>query len=187
MSHAKRTLIQHRQGLKNNQNCFTEDKNRVIKNWIKKASPWVNEQIKNKPPGYCKKPPVTSILTKMANMVWEAQGGKPLFQFDSADGLPLSWNGPSKHRHRPIHYWDYNYSLYEVGHMLPVNSGGSNNPENLCFQSARCNQHIQSSLPLQDVIDSYFKGNEEVLTRIESLRNLHNSQEWIELRNTLGY
>jgi len=174
MSYPAGGLNQHRQELNGNQNRFTTDKNRAITNWVKEVRKWIRKQnnisIRNKDS--------TSTLTKMANMVWEAQGGKPLFQFDSADGLPLSWNRPQD--------GEKNYIRYDIGHMLPVNSNGDSNPENLCFQSARCNQHIQSSLPLQDVIDSYFKGNEEVLTRINSLFELHKSQEWTQLRGMLG-
>jgi len=165
-------LNQHRIELSVNQDRFTQDKTRTIKNWIKHARKWVSE----KNPSANKKN-TSIILEQMANMLWEAQGGKPLFQFDSANGLPLSWNRPQD--------GTVNYIRYEIGHMNPVNNGGLSNPENLCYQSARCNQHIQSSLSLDEVLESYFQDNQEVLDRVNSVLSLHQSEEWKRLRSLL--
>ena len=56
-----------------------------------------------------------------------------------------------------IHTWDNcDFIRYEIGHYLPRNAGGQNDPENLCFMSGRCNQHIQASLPLDVVMNDLF-------------------------------
>jgi hypothetical protein len=103
----------------------------------------------------------------ISSMIFEAQGNKPLFQFGNEI---TSWNRPS--------YWNLNYLKYEIGHKTPVNAGGTSHPENLCFMSARCNQHIQSSLEMNYVIDWYFSHNDEVKQRLTNLENLYRSELW---------
>ena len=157
-------LNQHRIDLSLNPSCFTQDKTRAIDNWVK-------ESIKS----YPKK--AKTILKDMALMVWEAQGGVPLFQFSGKNNLPMSWNRPQD--------GETNYIRYEIGHMISKNYGGTSEVENLCYQSARCNQHIQSSLLLEEVIDAYFSNNQEVLDRVDSLKTLHQSYKWFEKKKEL--
>ena len=103
----------------------------------------------------------------LADMIFEAQGKKPLFQFGEDI---VAWNRPS--------YWNLNYIKYEIGHKLPVNAGGTSHPENLCYMSARCNQHIQSSLEMHNVLDWYFSHNDEVKNRLKNLDELYLSENW---------
>ena len=56
---------------------------------------------------------------------------------------------------------------------------GLNNPENLSFQSARCNQHIQTSMNYFETTE--YNCKEEVKHRIDNLFILHKSKEWNEI------
>ena len=165
-------LNEHRIQLSNNPKCFTEDKERSIKNWILQAWKWLSKSNPS-----VKKNVAVPLLREMAIIVWEAQGERPLFHFDSVNGLPLSWNRPQDGLK--------NYVRYEIGHMTPVNSGGLSQFENLCYQSARCNQHIQSSLSLDEVLESYFQNNQEVLDRVSSVFISHQTTRWKEIKKLL--
>ena len=165
-------LNEHRLSLKNNNLCFIQDKERAINNWCKHSY----EFIKTKTT--FKKTEIWGTLNQMAELVWEAQEGKPLFHFLSVkNDMPMSWN-------RPQNGAD-NYIRYEIGHINPIHTGGTSHPNNLCFQSARCNQHIQSSLDIEEVI-LYFSSIHDVLERINRLKILHKSEEWNLLLIKLG-
>ncbi len=62
---------------------------------------------------------------------------------------------------------------------ISLNQGGSNSPENLSFQSARCNQHIQTSMNYFETTE--YNCKEEVKKRIDNLFILHKSKEWINI------
>ena len=77
---------------------------------------------------------------------------------------------------------------WEIGHLISLNQGGLNNPENLSFQSSRCNQHIQTSMNYYETTEYNCKN--EVKQRIDKLFILHKSKEWnnvIEQINALKY
>jgi hypothetical protein len=72
--------------------------------------------------------------------------------------------------------------------MNPINNGGESNPENLCYMSARCNQHIQSSLPMDEVLAIYFNSNsiaKKVVDKYNNLLKLHQSEKWLELKKQI--
>jgi hypothetical protein len=164
-------LTAHRANLSANPICFSQDKERAITNWMKHC--WAFVKIHSP----LKKSQADSILREMAELVFDAQGGQPLFQFNmGSTGLPTAWNRPQD--------GDKDYIRYEVGHIHPQLEGGESNPENLTFQSARCNQHIQSSLDIDEVLE-YFQDNEVVLQRMNSLRELHHSTHWNYLKSQL--
>ena len=52
-------------------------------------------------------------------------------------------------------------------------------PENLSFQSARCNQHIQTSMNYFETTE--YNCKEEVKNRINKLFILHKSKEWTDI------
>ena len=167
MPYPPKGLNEHRTMLGANPSRFTEDKERAIQNWVKHA--WESAR---RVTSLSKKQSVP-ILKDMALLVWEAQGGVPFFNFGEVE-RPVCWNRPQDGMK--------NYIRYEIGHLNPRSNGGGSEPENLCFQSARCNQHIQSSLPIDEVMGFYFETNEEVAGRLESLKRLHSSQRWVDLR-----
>ena len=164
-----KSLHIHRQSLKDNVNSFVEDKDRAIENMTKHIWNWVKIVSPN-----TKKNEIKNILFEIAYMIFDAQSQMPLFQFGEDI---TAWNRPGD--------WNYNYIRYEIGHKTPINAGGTSHPENLCFMSARCNQHIQSSLEMHNVLDWYFSNNVEVQSRINSLEELYKSDSWKEKINQI--
>ena len=165
-------LTEHRKNISDNKDAFVQDKDRAIANWIKHCWTYVRSH------GSLSKRESTPILEEMAELVWNAQMGMPLFQFNaSSTGLPMSWNRPQD--------GELNYIRYEIGHIHPQLEGGESNPENLTFQSARCNQHIQSSLDIDEVM-TYFDNVSEVKSRMNHLNDLYHSEIWTSLKDSLG-
>jgi len=157
-----KNLHSHRNAIKDNSIAFSEDKERALENMTKHIWNWVKIVSPD-----AKKNQIKNYLLELAIMIFEAQGQKPLFQFGEEI---TAWNRPGD--------WNYNYIRYEIGHKTPINAGGTSHPENLCFMSARCNQHIQSSLEMHNVLDWYFSNNTEVQDRVNSLEELYKSEEW---------
>ena len=60
--------------------------------------------------------------------------------------LPLCWNAPKN--------WDLNYVKYEWGHLhsRDQNPVAAHRLENLALYSARCNQHIQTSMNTEELM-----------------------------------
>ncbi len=85
------------------------------------------------------------ILKEIVFLLFEAQEHRPFFHVEGTE-LPLCWNRPSD--------WDINYVKYEWGHLLSQNqmTEKSSSIENIGLYSARCNQHIQSSMNIQELM-----------------------------------
>ena len=165
-------LLEHRARLAANPSAFTKGKESAIERWVDHA--WKGARAVRQKAGLpaMRRKQAAPLLREMAVMVWEAQGGEPLFHFGNYGDV--CWNVPQRGLK--------NYITYEIGHMEPTSNGGSSEPENLCFQSGRCNQHIQSSLPIEQVVSYYFQTNKEVLERLERLKRLHTSERWLSIR-----
>jgi len=166
-------LDEHRRQLVDNPDCFSFDKDRTCQNWCNKA--W--KHVRDHTSFEFKRREAMPILGQMADMVWAAQGGRPLFHFVSYTDLPMSWNAPMN--------GEKNYIVYEIGHLNPRLSGGDDHPNNLSFQSQRCNQGIQSGLNLDEVM-TYFENISEVQNRLRNLISLHRTEEWDSLLSQLG-
>jgi len=177
---AKITLNEHRRLLVGNKECFEEpsELERCFDRWAEHVWPWLKEQLLSKGIKTKKKEKKPTLIS-MAELVFEAQERKPFFQFNCENDLPLAWNGPARGG------FAADFIKYQIGHLEPRNNGGQSNPENLCFMSERCNQHIQSSLPIEEVMSAYFSDNSEVKGRWENLKELHESKEWNDLRSSL--
>jgi len=156
-------LLQHRTNLLNNPNRYIEDKERAIIRFAETAY---------KSYGCCgkNKKLLISLLKQLGKLVFENQE-KPIYEYE--DSLPRSWNSPMKDG------WKINYIKWEIGHLVSLNQGGLNNPENLSFQSARCNQHIQTSLNYYETTE--YNCKEEVKNRIDNLFLLHKTKEWNDI------
>lgn len=159
-------LDDHRRNLRDNPDAWSKDKDRAIERMAEKIRKY--HKIKKD----------QSII--LANKIWEAQGGMPLLYFENSAGLPMCWNYPffkrqKKDKNIKTPCWDnVDYCLYEIGHLNPRNRGGTDIWTNLCFMSARCNAQIQSALRIEELLECYFKNNEEVMSRWNRLRELHN-------------
>ena len=162
--------IKHRKMLLSNPNKYTQDIDRAKMRFAQTAYKSVGRQGSNK-----KK--LIPLFGELAQLVIEAQGNTPLYDYkDPLDILPRAWNSPMN--------MDLDYVKYEIGHLTSINNGGSFKPENLSFQSARCNQHIQSSLNFDETTE--YRKVEEVTTRVENLFELHKSKKWLDIKKEIN-
>jgi len=158
------TLLQHRENLLNNPNRFIHDKERAIEQFAETSYKNYGRCGKNKKS-------VIQLLKQLGKLVFENQENTPIYEYQ--DILPRSWNSPMKGG------WKLNYIKWEIGHLKSKNQGGTNEPENLSFQSARCNQHIQTSMNYFETTE--YNCKEEVKNRVDNLFILHKSKEWIDI------
>jgi hypothetical protein len=158
------TLLDHRNNLLNNPTRYIQDKERAIRQFAETSYKYYGSYGKNKKL-------LIKLLEKLGNLVFENQEYKSIYEYQ--DELPRAWNSPMKGG------WKINYIKWEIGHLISSNQGGLDNPENLSFQSTRCNGQIQTSM-------NYFETTEykyilEVKNRIDNLFILHKSKEWIDI------
>ena len=163
------SLRQHRENLLNNPNRYIQDKERAIKQFAETSYKYCGSCGKNKKL-------VIPLLQKLGNLVFENQENKPIYEYQ--DTLPRAWNSPMNGG------WNLNYIKWEIGHLISLNQGGLNNPENLSFQSARCNQHVQTGLSYFETTE--YSCKEEVKNRIYKLFILHNSKEWTDIKEEIN-
>ncbi len=121
------------------------------------------------------------LLTKYVDLIFKCQDSRPFFHIHIENCLPFCWNSPAKKG------WDLNYIKYEWGHINSINQNNdlAHSENNLCLQSARCNQHIQSSLNVDELIQ--YGGELEVVIRknLSNREKLFASNEWQELLKCL--
>ena len=158
------SLLQHRNNLLNNPDRYIIDKERAIKQFADTAYKYY---------GSCgvKKKLLIPLLKQLGNLVFENQENKPIYEYQ--DALPRAWNSPMNGG------WKVNYIKWEIGHLISINQGGLNNPENLSFQSARCNQHIQTSMNYYETTE--YNCKKEVTNRLDCLFVLHKSKAWCDI------
>ncbi|MFP1757551.1 hypothetical protein [Lonsdalea quercina] len=164
-------LNEHRESLKKNPNAYTVDLERKWETLVRilKASRYHKMDLKN--------PECVDLARDITMAIFNAQGCKPYFHIDS--DLPFCWNVPSK--------WYKNYIYYEWGHMNSIHNHANKAKiiKNLCLQSQRCNQHIQSALDIEE-LKKYGGKLEEVINKNQaSFAALHASDEWKALEDRL--
>jgi hypothetical protein len=111
------------------------------------------------------------LVDRFVDLVFKTQDWRPFFHVEGP--LPFCWNAPKD--------WHRDYVRYEWGHLRSQNQNeDSHQIENLCLQSARCNQHIQTSMDIEEVRE-WLHGS-AVAARIDAVlerrRNLFQSAEW---------
>ena len=158
------TLLHHRTNLLKNPNRYIQDKERAINQFAETSYKYYGPCGKNKKL-------IIALLKQLGELVFKNQECKPIYEY--LDTLPRAWNSPMRGG------WKVNYIKWETGHLISLNQGGLNNPENLSFQSARCNQHIQTSMNYFETTE--YNCKEEVKHRIDNLFILHKSKEWNEI------
>lgn len=86
-----------------------------------------------------------ATVKEIIELIFETQDKRPFFHIEGTE-LPLCWNRPAD--------WDCDYIKYEWGHLLSRNQNPDNysSIENLGLYSARCNQHIQSSMNIRELM-----------------------------------
>ncbi|MFL5241284.1 MAG: hypothetical protein ACJ8FY_04190 [Gemmataceae bacterium] len=115
-----------------------------------------------------------ALVDQFVEAIFAAQGGRPFFHIDGP--LPFCWNAPKD--------WDKSYIRYEWGHLRSRNQNqDAHEIDNICLQSARCNQHVQTSMDIAEVL--VWLGGSSVAARVESVLErrwqLFASEEWGKL------
>lgn len=163
------TLSEHRKLLKANKDAYTEDIERCYRTAVKHLKDAgyngitlnrAYEEVKN-----------------FVDLIFATQENKPFFHIESDLGLPFCWNSPSKGG------WDINYIRYEWGHLRSKNQNIKDYKciMNLCLQSARCNQHIQSSMNVVELLEYGGKLKEVIERNLARREALFNSDSWRSL------
>jgi hypothetical protein len=118
------------------------------------------------------------ILREIVILLFEAQEHRPFFHVEGTE-LPLCWNRPSD--------WNIDYIKYEWGHLLSQNQmpEKSSSIENIGLYSARCNQHIQSSMNIQELMVYGGLLAQRISNVLTNRRILFDSEKWKNLINDL--
>ncbi len=166
----KITLKEHRIKLSQCEDCFGKDIERVVDTFIKHM----------KSCGYYGVP--DKLRKEIVSLIWEAQGKKPFYYSVSTDGLPLVWS-------RPADWPKHDYFRYEWGHLDSINQNGdsANYLENFALMTARGNQHIQTSLNIDEVLE-FLEGSQAGNTakkNITKRQKLFSSKAWKSLKKKL--
>ncbi len=171
----KSKLIDHRRALAANEDAYTfEFNDENIERLIKTLIP----RLRNS--GY----KVTlgksvDILTLIIRLLFDTQDNRPFFHVEGTE-LPLCWNSPKD--------WDKDYIKYEWGHLRSRNQAPEKayELENLGLYSARCNQHIQTSMHIEELMVYGGILAQRISNVLTARRKLFDSTEWKELISKLG-
>lgn len=161
-----KSLQDHRESLRKNGNAYTYDIPRCYGTVVKhlKDAGYTKITLNRAP----------NEIKDFVDYIFEAQDKKPFFHIDASCGLPFCWNAPSKGG------WDVDFIKYEWGHMNSRNQNGDRAHciENLCLQSARCNQHIQSSMNVEELLEYGGRLAEVIMKNKASRVALFSSEKW---------
>ncbi|MDZ7869096.1 MAG: hypothetical protein U5L02_07840 [Rheinheimera sp.] len=168
-----KSLQEHRESIKNNSNAYLYDIPRCYETAVKhiKDAGYTKITLKRAP----------DIVKNFVDYIFESQNERPFFHIESTCGLPFCWNSPYKGG------WDIDYIKYEWGHLNSKNQNGdaADCIQNICLQSSRCNQHIQSSMNVIELLEYGGKLAEVINTNIHSRELLFQSRKWFELLDRL--
>jgi hypothetical protein len=166
----KPKLIDHRKFLSENSKAYIyeiEDEN--IERLVKSLVPHLkNAGLKVSPSKNFKE------LSTIIKLLFSAQDDRPFFHVEGTE-LPLCWNSPRD--------WDKNYIKYEWGHLRSRNQAESDahKLENLGLYSARCNQHIQTSLHIEELMVYGGILAQRISNVLTARRKLFASKEWADV------
>jgi hypothetical protein len=118
-------------------------------------------------------------LARIIRLLFDAQEQRPMFHVEGTE-LPLCWNSPKD--------WEKDYIKYEWGHLLSRNQNAATAEriENLALYSARCNQHIQTSLDVQELMIYGGIIAQRVSIVLTRRRQLFAKAEWLAVIAGLG-
>ncbi len=167
-------LFEHRNNIEKNPVAYSKDleDDRLVKtliNHIKVDFPTVRFNREKK-----------LILKEIVNLIFETQDNRPFFHVEGTE-LPLCWNRPEN--------WECNYIKYEWGHLLSRNQNPVNDKsiiENLGLYSARCNQHIQSSMNIQELMVYGGLISQRITNVLTKRRMLFESLKWGKIMEELN-
>lgn len=165
------TLRAHREALARNPEAYTADIGRVANTLVPhlKRSGYPRATARR----------TGSLPRDIVAVIFEAQENRPFFHVDGP--LPFCWNRPSD--------WDKPFIRYEWGHLHSRNQAESASTQltDLCLQSARCNQHIQTSMDIEEVLE-WLRGSrleERVRAVLARREEAFRSHRWVSLMSRL--
>ena len=171
----KTKLIDHRRALSDNEDAYTyeirdENIERLVKSLIphlKKAGFSVTLRNSFDP------------LSEIIKCLFAAQDYRPFFHVEGTE-LPLCWNSPRD--------WDKDYIKYEWGHLRSRNQAQdkAHKLENLGLYSARCNQHIQTSMHIEELMVYGGILAQRISNVLTARRKLFESKEWQAIVNEIS-
>ena len=166
-----RTLRAHRETLAKNPTAYIADLVRVRKTAVHhlKTSGFVRVTRSRCAP----------LVDRFVEALFDTQDRMPFFHVDNA--LPYCWNAPKD--------WDKDYIRYEWGHLSSRNQNeDAHNIQNLCLQSARCNQGVQTSMDISEIL--FWLDGSRVAERVRAVldrrQRLFSSNSWKDLLSELS-
>lgn len=168
---SSRKLLAHREALARNERAYEQDIDRVALTAVAHLRKCGFGRVTMNRCG--------PVVKRFVEMIFEARDRKPFFHVGGR--LPFCWNAPKD--------WDKDFIRYEWGHLHSRNQDAedAHRIDNLCLQSARCNQHIQTSMNIEDV-EEWLAGS-AVATRARAVRerraDLFASDRWRDLLRDL--
>ena len=166
-------LIEHRRIINSNPQAYVKDlkSDRLVKSIINH----IRNDFANVRFDHHKK----KVLSEIINLLFDAQEQRPFFHVEGTE-LPLCWNRPAD--------WNIDYIKYEWGHLLSKNQmpEKSSSIENIGLYSARCNQHIQSSMNIQELMVYGGLLAQRISNVLTNRRVLFASSKWKELVSKLN-
>ena len=167
---SKQKLIEHRKALSLNPSAYSREiLDGNITRLVKSIVPHI------KAAGVSVSPSRNfNKLTQVIRLLFDVQDNRPFFHVEGTE-LPLCWNSPRD--------WDKNYIKYEWGHLRSLNQDEdkAHNLENLGLYSARCNQHIQTSMHKEELLVYGGILAQKISNVLTARRKLFVSKEWIQL------
>ena len=171
---AKVKLIDHRRTLAANPKAYTYELEEAhISRLVRTLVP----RVKNA--GYRATPSKSfDILAEAIRLLLRAQDDRPFFHVEGTE-LPLCWNSPRD--------WDKDYIKYEWGHLRSRNQSPEqeHDVENLGLYSARCNQHTQAAMHIEELMVYGGILAQRISNVLTARRMLFESEEWKALLNSL--
>jgi hypothetical protein len=174
----KKSLKEHRESLNNNPNTYTTDLERCERTlFIKdiRTNQRKDPSISNLTESRLIKLNSSHLAKQLIRLLFKAQNNKPFFHIEQST-LPMCWNSPKD--------WNKDYIKYEWGHLYSYNQLSDNYTEtfaNVCLQSARCNQHIQTSMDIDELLIYGGVLSQVIQRNLENREKLFRSQELVDV------
>lgn len=161
-------LIEHRQAIAQNPVAYTHEMDRNMDRLVTTLIPHLKKYGLAVTYGRHH-----TTLAKIITLLFEAQQQRPIFHVEGTE-LPLCWNGPAD--------WDKDYIKYEWGHLRSKNQNPAKTfgIENLALYSARCNNHIQSSMNIEELMIYGGILAQRITAVLTSRRILFASTAWVD-------
>jgi hypothetical protein len=161
-----RTLKAHREALAKNPTAYSTDLPRIQQTAVGHLKRCGFSRVTR---SRCR-----PLVDRFVNAIFDTQNCRPFFHVKSP--LPFCWNRPTD--------WNKDFIRYEWGHLRSLNQNDdAHQIENICLQSARCNQHIQTSMDITEVLEWLKSSAVEVRVKsvLERRQQLFVSTQWKQL------